>query len=194
MNNTNASTVSPTMITGKHTRLSYINLFEPKGFDGQKPVYSASLIIPKDDEKTVSAIKAAIKAAYDNGAGKLRGNGRTVPALEDINLPLNDGDKKRSGDPAYASAYYINAKNTEQPRLFGTDGEEVMSRSELYSGCYARCKISFYAYNRNGNKGIACSLLGLRKTADGKPLGGIICTADDFDIDDEYDGDDDFLA
>ena len=191
--NTNSNATS-TLITGKRTRLSYANLFEPKGFDGQKPVYSASLIIPKDDKHTLDAIKAAIKVAYENGQGKLRGNGRTTPPLDSINLPLNDGDAKRSNDPAYENAYYINAKSQEQPKLFGLDGEEVMSRSELYSGCYARCKITFYAYNRNGNKGIACSLLGLRKSADGKPLGGSICTADDFDLDEDYDDEDDFLG
>ena len=182
------NTASSTVITGRRTRLSYANLFEPRGFDGSKPVYSASLIIPKDDAKTLEAIRAAIQYTYDNGLYKLRGNGKNTPALEDINLPLNDGDRKRPNDPAYANAYYLNAKNPEQPALFGMDGEEVMSRSELYSGCYARCKITFYVYNRNGNKGIACSLQGLRKAADGKPLGGSVCTAGDFE-----DDDDDFL-
>lgn len=193
MSTTN-NTVSATIITGRRTRLSYAQLFEPKGFDGQKPVYSASLIIPKDDKRTLDLIRSAIKAAYENGAYKLRGNGKNTPALEEINLPLNDGDKKRPNDPAYANSYYINAKNSEQPKLFGMDGEEVMSRSELYSGCYARCKVTFYCYNRNGNKGIACSLLGLRKAADGKPLGGSICTADDFDVDEDYEDEDDFLS
>ena len=191
MNNSNNSA---TIITGRRTRLSYANLFEPKGFDGSKPVYSASLIIPKDDKRTLDAIKAAIQAAYDNGAYKLRGNSKNTPSLDSINLPLNDGDKKRPNDPAYANSYYINAKNQDQPKLFGLEGEEVMSRSEIYSGCYARCKVTFYAYNRNGNKGIACSLLGLRKASDGKPLGGNVCTADDFAIDDDYDEDDDFLS
>ena len=196
MSNTNTSgnTASSTVITGRRTRLSYAQLFEPKGFDGSKPVYSASLIIPKDDKRTLDLIRSAIKAAYDAGAYKLRGNSKNTPALEDINLPLNDGDKKRPNDPAYANSYYINAKNQDQPKLFGLDGEEVMSRSDLYSGCYARCKIQFYCYNRNGNKGIAASLLGLRKSADGKPLGGSICTADDFDVDEEYDDEDDFLS
>jgi len=186
------NSASTTIVTGRRTRLSYANLFEPKGFDGSKPVYSASLIIPKDDKKTVDAINAAIRAAYENGLYKLRGNNKNTPALEDINLPLNDGDKKRPGDAAYANSWYINAKNSEQPRLFDMDGEEVMSRSEIYSGCYARCKISFYVYNRNGNKGIACSLQGLRKAADGKPMGGSVCTASDFD-DDDY-ADEDYLG
>lgn len=32
--------------------------------------------------------------------------GREVPLLAAINTPLMDGDIKRSGDPAYAGAYY----------------------------------------------------------------------------------------
>ena len=195
MANTNTNnTASATVITGRRTRLSYANLYEPKGFEGGQPMYSASLIIPKDDKRTLDLIRSAIKAAYENGSYKLRGNGRSVPPLSEINLPLIDGDRKRPDDPAYENAYYINAKNQDQPKLFGLDGEEVMSRSDLYSGCYARCKIQFYCYNRNGNKGIAASLLGLRKSADGKPLGGSICTADDFDVDEEYDDEDDFLS
>ena len=191
-NNTN-STASTTIITGRRTRLSYAQLFEPKGFDGSKPVYSASLIIPKDDKRTIDLIRAAIRAAYEAGAYKLRGTGKNVPALEDINLPLNDGDKKRPNDPAYANSFYINAKNQDQPKLFGLDGEEVLSRQDLYSGCYARCKIQLYVYNKGVNKGIACSLQGVHKVADGEPLGGSVTTADDFKTDEDYEDDADFL-
>lgn len=180
------------VITGSRTRLSYANLFEPKGFDGSKPKYSVALLIPKDDVQTVERINSALQAAYEKGSAKLRGTGRTVPPMNDINLPLIDGDKKRPGDPAYAGCYYINAKNDDPPKVFGLDGNEVMSRNEVYSGCFARAKIGFYVYNRSGNKGIACSLLGVRKVADGAPLGGSVCTADDF-MEDEY-PDSDFLS
>ena len=48
MANTNTNnTASATVITGRRTRLSYANLYEPKGFEGGQPMYSASLIIPK---------------------------------------------------------------------------------------------------------------------------------------------------
>lgn len=187
----NQNNTSTKVITGRQTRISYANLFEPKGFDGSKPVYSASLIIPKDDTRTLELIRSAIEAAYQNGLYKLRGAGKALPTLEDINTPLNDGDKKRPNDPAYANAYYINAKNADQPKLFDADRNPIIDRSEIYSGIYGRASITFYAYNRNGNKGIACSLLGLQKVADGKPLGGSVCTADDFNVDDE---DEDFLS
>lgn len=46
-----------------------------------------SLIIPKSDTKTVEKVKAAIQAAYEEGQGKLKGNGRIVPKLETIKNP-----------------------------------------------------------------------------------------------------------
>ena len=67
-------------------------------------------------------------------------------------------------------------------------------RSVLYSGCYARCKIQFYVYNKGVNKGIACSLQGVHKVMDGEPLGGSVTTADDFKTDEDYEDDADFLS
>ena len=37
-------------------------------------------------DKTVEKVKAAIQAAYEEGQGKLKGNGRIVPKLETIRL------------------------------------------------------------------------------------------------------------
>ena len=84
------------VITGKHTVFSYLTVNEPKvPLGGGTPKYSVSLIIPKSDTVTVEKIKAAIQAAYDEGQGKLKGNSKTVPALEDLKTPLRDGDKER---------------------------------------------------------------------------------------------------
>lgn len=49
---------------------------------------------------------------------------------------------------------------------------------------------SFYAFNSNGNKGIACSLNNLQKIRDGEPLGGKASAESDFATSD----DDDFLS
>lgn len=44
------------IVTGTNTRLSYANVWEPKSINGGKEKYSVSLIIPKDDTKTIQAI------------------------------------------------------------------------------------------------------------------------------------------
>ncbi len=175
------------VITGTGTRWSYVNAWEPKAINGGAPKYSVSLIIPKSDTKTIGKIKAAIEAAYREGEAKLKGNGRTVPPLSTIKSPLRDGDVERQGDAAYANAYFINANSPTAPGIVDANRQDIITRSEIYSGVYGRASISFFAYNSNGNKGIACGLNHLQKIADGEPLGGKSRAEDDFDTADDED-------
>lgn len=182
------------VVTGKHTIMSYLNVNEPKTpLGGGTPKYSVSLIIPKSDKGTIEKIRAAIKAAYDEGQSKLKGNSKFVPALKDLKIPLRDGDKERPGDDAYKNAYFVNANSTTKPGVVDADCQPILDSSELYSGIIGRASINFYAFNSNGNKGIACGLNNIQKLADGTPLGGHSRAEDDFaDLDD--DDDDDFLG
>ncbi len=160
------------VITGPDTRWSYANVWEPKSINGGAPKYSVSLIIPKSDNKTLAKIKAAIEAAYKEGEAKLKGNGKSVPALSAIKTPLRDGDTERPDDPAYANAYFINANASSAPGIVDVDRNPILTRSEVYSGVYGRASITFYAFNSSGNRGIACGLNNLQKVRDGEPLGG----------------------
>lgn len=183
--------INPTkVITGVNTRWSYANVWDPKSINGGAPKYSVSLIIPKSDTATVNKIKAAIQAAYEEGEGKLKGSGKTVPALSVLKTPLRDGDLERPDDEAYAGCYFINANSASAPGIVDADRQPVIDRSEVYSGVYGRASINFYAFNSNGNKGIACGLNNLQKIKDGEPLGGKSRAEDDFATSD----DEDFLA
>ena len=175
------------VITGPNTRWSYANVWEPKSINGGAPKYSVSLIIPKSDTKTVAKIKAAIQAAYEEGAAKLKGNGKSIPALAAIKNPLRDGDIERPDDPAYAGAYFINANSATAPGIVDADCNPVLTRSEVYSGVYGRASISLYAFNSNGNKGIACGLNNLQLIRAGESLGGKASAESDFATDDEED-------
>ena len=109
------------VITGKDTRWSYANVWQPKSINGGTPKYSVSLIIPKSDTVTLGKIKAAIEAAYKEGEAKLKGNGRSVPALAAIKTPLRDGDAERPDDEAYANSYFVNANSTTKPGIVDAD-------------------------------------------------------------------------
>lgn len=186
-----AKFINPTkVITGVNTRWSYVNAWEPKSINGGAPKYSVSLIIPKSDTKTIEKIQAAIQAAYDEGQSKLKGNGKSVPALSVLKTPLRDGDAERPDDEAYADSYFINANSGTAPGIVDADRQPILDRSEVYSGVYGRASINFYAFNSNGNKGIACGLNNLQKIKDGEPLGGKSRAEDDFDTEE----DDDFLS
>ena len=168
------------VITGVNTRWSYANVWEAKAMEGGKPKFSVSLIIPKSDTVTVDKIKSAIEEAYREGQSKLKGNAKSVPALSTLRTPLRDGDLERPDDPAYANAYFVNANSATAPGVVDANRNDILDRSEVYSGCYGRASINFYAYNANGNRGIACGLNNLQKIRDGEPLGGRASAESDF--------------
>ena len=129
--------INPTkVITGPKTRWSYANVWDPKSINGGAPKYSVSLIIPKSDTKTVEKIQAAIQAAYEEGQSKLKGNGKSVPALSVLKTPLRDGDAERPDDEAYKDSYFINANSATAPGIVDADRNPILERSEVYSGVY----------------------------------------------------------
>lgn len=174
------------VVTGT-VRLSYANVWEPKSINGGTEKYSVSLIIPKSDKKTIDAINKAVDAAIEEGIAKFGGK---KPNKAAIKLPLRDGDTERD-DEAYANSYFVNANSTTPPQIVDQNVNPILNRSEVYSGVYARVSINFYAFNTNGNKGVACGLGNIQKVRDGQPLGNRSSASDDFTAID--DADDDFL-
>lgn len=176
---------STKVVTGK-ARLSYAHVWEPASVNGSNPKYSVSVIIPKNDTDTVKRINAAIEAAITEGVGKFGGKKPNKAALK---LPLRDGDTDRPDDDAYKNSYFVNCNSTTAPQIVDRRVQPILDREEVYSGCYARVSINFYAYNSSGNKGVAAGLGNIQKVADGEPLGGKTNAKDEFSSLD----DDDFL-
>lgn len=171
------NTTSPTRVVTGEVRLSYAHLFEPQSIQGSKPKYSVSLIIPKSDTETISKIEPAIDAAIEAGIGKFGGK---RPGKAALKLPLRDGDLERD-DEAYKGSFFVSANSIQPPEIVDADLQPILSPTEVYSDCYGRVSLSFYAFNTNGNRGIACGLGNLQKLRDGEPLGGgRTSAADDF--------------
>ena len=154
------------VITGE-VRLSYLNILEPKSINGSDPKYSVSLLISKEDTKTIEAINKAVEAAKQTGISKW--GGKIPPKLK---LPLRDGDEERPDDEAYAGHYFVNANSAQKPGLINSRLNPILDSTEVYSGMYGRADINFYAFNANGNRGIACGLSNIMKTKDGEALSG----------------------
>jgi hypothetical protein len=171
------------VVTGK-VRLSYAHVWEPEQINGQgDPKYSVSIIIPKSDTQTLNRIQDAIKEAYANGQSKLKGNGKIAPALEGLKKPLRDGDTERAGDEAYKGSMFLNATRKATagaPRMIDRAMNPIIDREEVYSGCFARVSLDFYAFNAAGNRGIACGLGNIQKIEDGERLGGGSTPEEDF--------------
>ena len=176
---------NPTKVVTGQVRLSYGNVWEPQSINGSEPKYSVSVIIPKSDKTTIARINAAIDAAIQAGIGKFGGK---IPNRTSLKLPLRDGDAERT-DEAYQEAFFVNANSKTAPQIVDRDLNRILDRGEVYSGCYARVSLNFYAFNTNGNRGVACGLGNIQKLKDGESLGGRSDAATDFS-----DSDDDFLS
>ncbi|MBV5346853.1 DUF2815 family protein [bacterium] len=163
------------VVTGK-VRFSYLHVWEPAAVEeGSQKKYSVSLIIPKSDTDTVSRIKNAIQSALEAGKAKFGGK---IPAS--LKLPLRDGDIERADDDAYLNSWFLNANSSKQPGIVDQNVQPILRQDELYSGCYGRASINFFAFNTNGNKGIACGLNNVQKLSDGELLGGRATAEFDF--------------
>ena len=191
-NTVNKSSVNPAKIVTGVCRLSYANIWQAKSINGGAPKFSTSILIPKSDTKTIAKVKAAIQAAYEEGEGKLKGNSKSAPSLASLKTPLRDGDIERPDDEAYAGHWFLNANSNTAPGVVDASREPIYDTSEIYSGVYARVSLSFYAFNSNGNRGIACGLQNIQKVRDGESLGGKAKAEDDFD-DFKPDDNEDFL-
>lgn len=177
---------SKTHITTGVVRISYPHVYEPYGMEGQDPKYSASLIIPKSDTKTIEKIEQAVDAAIEEGASKF---GKKV-TKKSLKLPLRDGDLEKD-DEAYANSYFLNAKSNTKPQIVNKNVDLILDEDAIYAGCYVRVSLNFYAFSVNGNKGVAVGLGNIQKVKDGPSLGGRTKASDDFDV--FEDEDDDFL-
>lgn len=181
-----AKLLSGSRVVTNKVRLSYANVWEPKSINGSEPKYSVSLIIPKEDKETIDLINQAIDNAITEGIGKFGGK---KPNKAAIKMPLRDGDEERE-DEAYTGCYFLNCNSKQAPQIVGPNRMPITDQTQVYSGCYARVSINFFAFNTNGNKGVACGLGNLQKLEDGESLGGRTSAADDFGTAD----DDEFLS
>lgn len=171
-----ANNVKPTNIVTGKVRLSYAHVWEPASVNGGEAKYSTAILIPKEDAATLGKIEKAVQAAVELGrTGKWGGK---VP--KNLKLPLRDGDEERPDDEVYAGCMFVNANSNTAPQIVDRALNRILDKSEVYSGCYARVSLSFYAFDVNGNRGVACGLGNIQKVADGEPLSGRSSAEDDF--------------
>lgn len=174
--------IATKVVTGK-ARLSYAHIWEPQAIEeGQDKKYSVAVLIPKSDKVTLGKIKKVVEDIKAASSSKWGGK---VPKT--LKLPLRDGDVDRD-DEVYAGHYFFNASSKQKPKIVDKDLNEILDKDEVYSGCYARVSVNFYAFNKNGNMGIAAGLGNIQKLADGERLGGGSSPEDDFGDDFEDDG------
>lgn len=172
--------MSNTIVTGE-VRFSFVNIFEPKaGQNGGDPKYSITILLPKSDVATKQMIDREIQNELQNGISTKFGG--TMPAMPAI--PIHDGDGVRpNGEPfgeECRGCWVFTASTKQKPEVVDENRQPILTQTQVYSGCYGRVSLRFFAYNQAGKKGVGCGLGNVQKLRDGDPLGGRTTAADDF--------------
>ena len=158
-------------------RISFANIWEPKAINGGDEKYSVSCLIPKSDKKTLARIQKAVEAAKEDGKTR-KWSGKIPPNLK---LPLRDGDIDRPDDENYEECYFFNASSKDAPQVVDRRVNPVLDPMMVYSGCYCNVSVNFYAFNANGNRGVAAGLGNIQFVRDGERLSGKASADADFD-------------
>lgn len=148
--------------------LSHPHLFTPSKYqDSAKESFSAEFLLPKatTDLKPIQRALHAAKVA-------MWGPDKTMWP-EALKSPLKDGDKpmgkKRELKPERAGHWVLKAASSAdyRPAVVGKDNKPA-KQADIYPGCLVIAALKANPYD----DGVSFVLDGVKKTGDGKPLGG----------------------
>lgn len=187
-------------------RFTFVHLAEPHSYnDAPNKKYSVSILIDKNDHKTLDTIKENYNEAKQKGIekyGQMFANKATPlkrkPGTINGILVDCDEDERYMDNADYKGKYMMTAKAVNAPDVCILSKGVVMKlqpeqiKEEVYSGCYGKITFNFYPYSRTGT-GIACGLANVIKKKDGDFMGGRVSGLTDFADEVEEDDDDDLF-
>jgi len=155
-------------------RASFVNVFTPRmNEQSGKNEYSVKMIFDKGED--FAPLQEIVKEAIRNKWGSNPPKG--------LKSPLKNGSESDLDKyPEDKDKIIANAKSTLQPPglIDVRTKQAIIDPNEFYSGCYAIATVTAYAYDKNGNKGVAFGLQNLCKMKDGEPLVSRSTAEDDF--------------
>lgn len=163
----------PTRAKTPVARTSYAYVFEPKETPSGDMKYGICLIFKKADKAEWKDVAQAIVNA---AAKKFGEDSNKWPKT--LKCPMRDGDDRDGKE--YENSIFINSGNKNKPGIIDRSLNPIMDHDEFYSGCYARASISFYSFDKKGNKGVGSGLNNLLLWGDGERLDGTVTAEDEF--------------
>lgn len=148
-------------------RIAYEHLMQPyKGEASDTAQYSCCVLIDKSDTDSIAAVNAAVNAAKAKGTAEKWGGKEPFKPQ----LPLRDGREREGAE--FQSAMFFNCKSNRPVPVQNRSKAPIMNSAEVYSGMWAIVCCTAFAYDKNGNKGVAMGLEAVLKTADDEAFAG----------------------
>ena len=140
-------------------RLLNANIWEPVEVPERGSIYTATLLIPKDDSKTVLGINTAVQGAVAEYRRARKGHVGRNPRYAH---PLHDGDDG-SLPAVFRGCYYINAASLAAPQILDHQLNPVTDAGTVGSGCLARVSLTFFYIFRPKVFRVGCMLGNIQK-------------------------------
>jgi hypothetical protein len=157
--------------------ISYPALFTPKPNDKGELFFSCALVFEEGTD--LSKMEAAALAA-----GKAKFGAKFNRESPAYSWPFRT-DVEEKGYPAGST--FFNCKSKGKPgvvdRYADSDGKPrpITDAEEVYAGAKVRASVRFYAFEKNGKKGVAVALNNVQKLGDGPRLDSRMRAEDEFD-------------
>jgi hypothetical protein len=189
-----ATFVTPTF------RVSFAHVWKPQENEKGTKVWSVTGIF---EEKDLAEMR---KLAKECGLAKWpKGKGLKMPFRKGVGIEESPDGYDLEKYPEYAGKVIVGMKSYGRPikLVYNRIDSETTQRvpiedeEDFYSGCYARAAVSFFTYDRNGNKGVSVGVTSVVKIKDGEHLGSVADPTRDFaaikpeEIEEDSEDDDD---
>lgn len=155
-------------------RVSFPALFQAKAFGTHEPKFSVVMLFDKRTD--ISAMKKAATAA---AVEKWGADQKKWP--KPFKWPFRDGDEERSETEGYKNCTFVSATSKQRPGVVDRQKLPITEASEVYAGCSARAYLQAYAFDTQGNRGVAFGLQHIQKLGDGEAFSGRKNVDDAFD-------------
>ena len=153
------------LVVTKKARLLFPILFTPKKDKQGKEKFSCSLLFenPKDAADIVKACETLGKEAFGKWDDSLKKPYR-----------VEKRDHMLAKYPVLEGKLLVNAYTQFAPSLMDKNKNPIMSKDDLYAGCYVHAAIKpFHWTNKENGKGVSLNLVSILKIEEGEKLGHV---------------------
>lgn len=161
--------MSTQLLTPKF-RVSFPSVLSPRmnEMNGKKE-FSVTALFQKE------ADLGGLRKAADEAAAKKFGPDKNKWP-KNLKMPFRDQDERRKEgvlpDGHETGAVFMTLKSTKRPGVVNRLKTPISNEEDFYAGCWAHAFVQPYAYDQQGNRGVAFSLIHVQKLEDGEPLTG----------------------
>jgi hypothetical protein len=156
-------------------RLSYLHVFQPVQNKLRKvDEYSVTLLIPKAPTPQCPRPEGILKLLRETSDAVLAAKFKSLPRKYDPRLLDGDAETDNDGEPKYPGYWFLSCRSDADkpaPVLLDRNRRAVLQGGDWVSGDWGNVKLSLYAYEHEGTRGVGAGLRAIQFTHKDEPFG-----------------------